>query len=127
VHDNLNSGYQAFGVGEIENPALPFKNRLYRTALILTGSPRFARNLLYDTFLKARHGHGRFHHDDDLGMWVFRILFGAFWSKRHGSDRERGDLHQNGGTSSDSMLAHFPKNTSPKYPFREMLLPPVCA
>lgn len=80
------------GLGEFENLTFPFMNQLYRTALILTGSPRFAKNLLHETCLQARHGYRRFHNDGDFGMWMFRILFGAFWSNRHSGDRRQGDL-----------------------------------
>jgi DNA-directed RNA polymerase specialized sigma24 family protein len=79
------------GLGGFEKLNFPFMNQLYRTALILTGSPRFAKNLLHETCLQARPGYGQFHNDDDLGMWMFRILFDAFWSNRHSVDRRQGD------------------------------------
>jgi DNA-directed RNA polymerase specialized sigma24 family protein len=69
---------QGSGHTEFEALAFPFMNRLYRTALILTGSPRVAKNLLHDIFLKARREHPRFHNDDDFGLWMFRVLFDAF-------------------------------------------------
>jgi len=71
----VSGDHQDSGPGEFEALAFPFMNRLYRTALILTGSPRVAKDLLHDTWLKARHGHRRFNHDDGLGVWMFRILF----------------------------------------------------
>ncbi|MGH7596832.1 MAG: hypothetical protein ACREOI_10800 [bacterium] len=71
-------GHQDSGPGEFETLALPLINRLYRTALILTGSPRGAKNLLHDACLQARHDFRRFHNDDDLGIWMFRLLFDAF-------------------------------------------------
>jgi DNA-directed RNA polymerase specialized sigma24 family protein len=88
----ISGDHQDSGLGKFESLAFPFMNRLYRTALILTGSPRFARNLLHETCSQARHGYRRFHNDGDFGMWMFRILFGAFWSNRHGVDRRQGDL-----------------------------------
>ncbi len=75
--------HQDSGLGEFETLALSFMNRLYRTALILTGSPRVAKSLLHEICLKARHGHRRFHNDDDFGVWMFRILFDTFGLNRH--------------------------------------------
>jgi DNA-directed RNA polymerase specialized sigma24 family protein len=74
----VSGGHQDSGHDEFETQAFRFVNRLYRTALILTGSPRVAKNLLHDTFLKVRHEHPRFHNDDDFGLWMFRLLFDAF-------------------------------------------------
>ncbi len=116
--------------GEFENVAFPFMNQLYRTALILTGSPRFAKSLLHETCLKVQHGHHRFHNDDDFGLWMFRLLFDAFLSNRHSVDRRQGgwfNLKRIGKLFSDFLRAQPPKNTPSKYPFREMTLPPVCA
>ena len=113
-----------------EARALAFMNRLYRTALRLTGCPRFAKNLLYDTYLKARHGHDRFPRNDDLGLWMFRILFEALRSNHKGAELQHGGSlgpGQIGGPSLDLLLAHSAVNTSPYHPFREMPLPPLCA
>jgi hypothetical protein len=79
----VSGDHQDSGLGEFETLAFPFMNRLYRTALILTGSPRLAMDLLRETCLKARHGHHRFPSDDDFGIWMFRALFDAFWLNRH--------------------------------------------
>lgn len=75
--------HQVSGLGKFEKLIFPFMNQLYRTALILTGSPRFAKNLLHETYLRARLGYRRFHNDGDLGIWMFRILFDAFGLNRH--------------------------------------------
>lgn len=72
--------HQDSGSGEFETLTFPFMNRLYRTALILTGSPRLAKNLLHDACLKARHGRSRFHNDEDFGTWVLHFLFKEFSS-----------------------------------------------
>jgi hypothetical protein len=69
------AGYQYYGLERFKSLALPFVKQLYRTALILTGSPRLAKNLLYDTCLQARHASYRFHNDKDFGTWMFRVLF----------------------------------------------------
>lgn len=130
VHANSASDSQNSVVGESEARALSLMNRLYRTALIITGSPRFAKNLLYATCLKARHGHTRFHSDDELGMWMFRILLGAFWLNRPGVDLRQGEsfnLTQCGDLFTAFLLARSPKNPPTNYPFRETILPPVCA
>lgn len=82
------------GIGESETLSFPFMNQLYRTALILTGSPRLAMNLLQATCLQARDGHHRFHNDDDFGEWMFRILFDAFGSNRHLVESRQGDSSQ---------------------------------
>ena len=71
-------GHRDSGLDEFETHAFPFVNRLYRTALILTGSPRRAKNLLFDACLQARHRYRHFHNDHDFGTWLFRILFDAF-------------------------------------------------
>lgn len=68
-------GHQYYGPEGFKILALPFVKQLYRTALILTGSPRLAKNLLYDTCLQVRHAHYRFHNDKDFGRWMFRVLF----------------------------------------------------
>lgn len=68
-------GHQYDGLERFKILALPFVKQLYRTALILTGSPRLAKNLLYDTCLQVRHAHYRFHNDKDFGRWMFRVLF----------------------------------------------------
>jgi len=68
--DHHNDGLERFRL-----LALPFVKQLYRTALILTGSPRLAKDLLYDTCLQVRHAHYRFHNDKDFGLWMFRVLF----------------------------------------------------
>jgi len=126
----VSGDHQDSGLGEFESLAFPFMNRLYRTALILTGSPRLAKNLLHDTWLKARHGPRRFDNADGLGIWMFRILFDAFWLNRHRVEPRQGDLlnlNQNDELSSDFLFARSSKNNPVKYPFREMILPPVCA
>jgi len=71
----VSGDHQDSGLGKFETLAFPFMNRLYRTALILTGSPRLAKDLLHDTWLRAQHGHRRFHNDEDFGAWMFRVLF----------------------------------------------------
>jgi len=71
----VSGDHQDSGPGKFETLALPFMNRLYRTALILTGNPRVTKDLLHDTWLKARHDHRRLHNDEDFGAWMFRILF----------------------------------------------------
>ncbi len=68
-------GHQYYGLERFKILALPFVKQLYRTALILTGSPRLATDLLYDTCLQVRHVHYRFHNDKDFGLWMFRVLF----------------------------------------------------
>jgi DNA-directed RNA polymerase specialized sigma24 family protein len=118
--------------GEVEALALPFMNRLYRTALILTGSPRFAKSLLHETCLKVRHGYHRFHNDNDFGIWMFRILLDAFWLNRHRVEPQQGDSFnlnpaERGELSLDFFACASPKNNPAKYPFGEMTLPPVCA
>lgn len=122
--------HQDSGLGEFESVAFPFMNRLYRTALILTGSPRFAKSLLHETCLKARHGYRRFHNDDDFGVWVFRILFDAFGLNRYGVEPRQGgsfNLNQSSELSSAFLRARSPENNPAKYSIREMTLPPVCA
>jgi len=44
------------GTGEPANAILPFMDRLYRTALIITGSPRLAKRLLQEVCLQAHSG-----------------------------------------------------------------------
>ena len=68
-------GHQNYGLERFKILALPFVKQLYRTALILTGSPRLAKNLLYETCLQTRLAHYRFHNDKDFGRWMFRVLF----------------------------------------------------
>jgi DNA-directed RNA polymerase specialized sigma24 family protein len=67
--------HQDHKLGEFEVLALPFMQQLFRTALIITGSPRLAKNLFYDTCLQVRHVYNRFHNDKDFGLWMFRVLF----------------------------------------------------
>jgi DNA-directed RNA polymerase specialized sigma24 family protein len=72
---DVSGDHQDSGPEEFETLAFPFMNQLYRTALILTGNPRVAKDLLHATCLQARHAHRRFHNDHDFGIWMFRILF----------------------------------------------------
>ena len=60
--------------GKFEMQALPFLKQLYRTALILTGSPRRAQELSYYTFLQARRERRRIGNNKDFGLWMFRVL-----------------------------------------------------
>jgi DNA-directed RNA polymerase specialized sigma24 family protein len=65
----MNSGkeYHPF-----EALALPFKRRLYRTALILTKSSRHARELVQETYLSARKDYEQLEPDIDFdfGVWL---------------------------------------------------------
>jgi hypothetical protein len=121
---------QDSGLAEFDARALPYMNLLYRTALILTGSPRSAHGILHDAYVKALRGHDRFLNNDDLGMWMFRNLFGAFWSSHHGVDLRLDDsfnMNQMGELSSEALLARVQKNTPLQHPFWEMTLSPGCA
>ncbi|MGH7495936.1 MAG: hypothetical protein ACREOO_26580 [bacterium] len=130
VHIDPAGDDQDSGLAEFESRAAPYVNLLYRTALILTGSPRSAKSLLSDTYVKAQRGHGGFLNNDELGMWMFRMLFGAFGSSHHGVDLRLDDsvnMNQTIEFSSEALLARVQKNTSLQYPLREMTSSPGCA
>jgi DNA-directed RNA polymerase specialized sigma24 family protein len=85
------SEQKASGAEAVETLSFPFINQLYRTALILTGSPRLAQDLLQATCLQVRNGQHRFHNHDDFGEWMFRILFDTFGSNRPQTESRQGD------------------------------------
>ena len=126
----VSSDRQDGKLGEFEAHAFPFIDRLYRTALILTGSPHFAKNLLQDTILRARRSYRRFHNDDDFGRWMFRLLFDAFGLNRHRAGPRPEDAFnpgQKGKLFPDFLTVLSPKTILPQYLFWEMTLSPVCA
>lgn len=59
---------------KFETIARPYKERLYRTALILTKSPREAEKLTNETFVHARKTSHKLESDSDFGYWLSTIL-----------------------------------------------------
>ena len=68
---------------KFETIARPYQERLYRTALILTKSPREAEKLTSETFLDARKTSHKVETDPTFGCWLSTILVKKF-STRNG-------------------------------------------
>lgn len=68
---------------KFETIARPYKARLYRTALILTKSPREAEKLTSETFVHARKTSHKLESDPNVGSWLSTILAKKF-STRNG-------------------------------------------
>jgi len=63
-----------------ETLALPFKGRLYRTALILTKSPRHAKELVQETYLSARKHYHHLELGIAFGVWLSQLLMNNYMS-----------------------------------------------
>ncbi len=69
---------------KFETIARPYKERLYRTALILTKSPREAEKLTSEIFVHARKTSHKLESDSDFGYWLSTILVKKSARKRKG-------------------------------------------
>lgn len=61
----------------------PFVERLYRTSLIVTGSPRAAANLLQKIYRKAWLYYETADHIADFAIWLARLVSQNFIVKPH--------------------------------------------
>ncbi|WZO96635.1 sigma-70 family RNA polymerase sigma factor [Isosphaeraceae bacterium EP7] len=59
-----------------------YQDRLYPTALRLTGRPEDALDLLQDAFLRAFQKLDRFHGDSSFYTWIYRIMVNLALSER---------------------------------------------
>src|SRR3954451_10722082 len=59
-----------------------YQDRLYPTALRLTGCAEDAQDLLQETFLRAYQKLGRFHGESSFYTWVYRIAVNLALSGR---------------------------------------------
>ncbi len=64
--------------------ALPFQNSHYRTALILTRSPRNAKELVQQTYSYAQQKYRQLEPGADFGAWLFHLLLNYHISKQTG-------------------------------------------
>lgn len=62
--------------------ALPFQERLYRTALILTKSPRGAEQLLLRTSSYAKEKFCQLKPHTNFGVWLFQLLLAEHLERR---------------------------------------------
>jgi len=71
-----------------ERDALPYRGRMYPTALRMTRNPVDAEDLIQETFTRAYASFGQFQPGTNLKAWLYRILTNAFLSSCRKSQRE---------------------------------------
>lgn len=81
--DVLNGEY----VNDFEWLAVSLQDRLYRTALILTKSPREAEQLVQETYAHAKQKFHQLEPGTKFGVWISKILIYKFVGK-HGSSAQ---------------------------------------
>lgn len=75
-----------------ESTALPLTQRLYNTALRLTGDPDDAADVVQDTFFRAYRTFDNFRPGTNARAWLFTILYSVFINRRRKRRREVGPL-----------------------------------
>jgi RNA polymerase sigma-70 factor (ECF subfamily) len=75
-----------------EATALPFMQRLYNTALRLTGDADDAADVLQDTYFRAYRTFDNFQPGTNARAWLFTILYSVFFNRRRKRRREVGPL-----------------------------------
>jgi RNA polymerase sigma-70 factor (ECF subfamily) len=75
-----------------EELALPLMQRLYHTALHLTGDGDDAADVLQDTYLRAYRTFDSFRPGTNARAWLFTILYSVFINRRRKRRREVGPL-----------------------------------
>ncbi len=75
-------------VDEFESIIKPYRDRLYRTALILTKSPRDAKELIHKTYSHAKQKYHQLEPDTNLDAWLSQLLVQNFVNK-YGKFRTR--------------------------------------
>ena len=75
-----------------ESLALPFMQRLYNTALHLTGDAEEAADVLQETYLRAYRTFDNFRPGTNCRAWLFTILYSVFINRRNRARREVGPL-----------------------------------
>jgi len=63
-----------------ETLAQPLQDRLYRTALILTKSPLHAKELVQETYLRARSHYHQLELGTAFGVWLSQLLINNYMS-----------------------------------------------
>lgn len=77
---------------QFEAVALPLMQRLYNTALHLTGDGDDAADVLQDTYLRAYRTFDNFRPGTNARAWLFTILYSVFINRRRKRRREVGPL-----------------------------------
>jgi RNA polymerase sigma-70 factor (ECF subfamily) len=77
---------------QFEAIALPLMQRLYNTALHLTGDADDAADVLQDTYLRAYRTFDNFRPGTNARAWLFTILYSVFINRRRKRRREVGPL-----------------------------------
>jgi RNA polymerase sigma-70 factor (ECF subfamily) len=77
---------------QFETIALPLMQRLYNTALHLTGDGDDAADVLQDTYLRAYRTFDNFRPGTNARAWLFTILYSVFINRRRKRRREVGPL-----------------------------------
>ncbi|MFQ5797826.1 MAG: RNA polymerase sigma factor [Bacteroidota bacterium] len=77
--------------GEFQSLAISLIDRLYRTALILTGNSSKADNLVFDTYVNAWGIYQRLRPETNFDLWMFRVLISMF-AERYKSKVQEGPL-----------------------------------
>ena len=87
VHGNPDERRRQF-----ELVALPLMQRLYTTALRLTGEPDDAADVLQDTYFRAYRTFENFRPGTNARAWLFTILYSVFINRREKLRRQVGPL-----------------------------------
>jgi len=90
-----------------------YQDRLYPTALRLTGCAEDAQDLLQETFLRAYEKLDRFHGGSSFYTWVYRIAVNLALSGRR---RRRPSTRLGDGTDGGAPPAVDPRETDPSLP-----------
>jgi len=67
---------------EFEALALPLHNRLYRTALILTASPRYAKELVQETYSTTVKNYKGLERRESFAIWMIQYLIYTYMNDR---------------------------------------------
>jgi RNA polymerase sigma-70 factor (ECF subfamily) len=78
-------------------PALAFLDRLYTTALRMTGHPADAEDLVQETYARAYASFHQFREGTNLKAWLYRVLTSTFLNSR----RNQRSRPQYGGTMAE--------------------------
>ena len=68
-------------LAEFESMAMPYQDRLYRTALLLTKNPRKAGQLIQVTTLQAKKTYHQLEPGTNFGAWLSQLLVKNFIRK----------------------------------------------
>ena len=85
---------------ESETIAPPYLDSLYQFALLLTGQRHHAEDLVYETYLRARHIHEPFEYEHHYKAWLFTTMHKIFMNDYHRGAREVADPHTEDGEES---------------------------